>query len=749
MKGLQTIFLHVFIYSISVFGQGGWQWISPYPTQNPIRSSNVIGSSLYFWGDMETVLSTHDAGNTFNISARYVDVDNSGYGSNSWQRIAFSDSLTGIVLGKGVHRTTDGGKSWEEIRSSSYFFNVAAFANSKVGWIFGGTGSEKTLDGGKTWGIIWDTLTESHRTYSRIFPLDVNHVWLLRTYHYDQQGDILYSYDGCKSWSKVDVPIQVDSTVEISYYDIKMTVSGLGVAIGSIYFKNERERNSFILKTRDFGKNWVKVEVKKINLNHIIKLTEENWQIYGNMKDENYSRKIVQLTSNDSAKTWHIKNNAFLINNNYHYLYTINYLPKQKVILAATNGGVFKSDNLGVTFYKLTNETDIPIIDFAIDKSDKSLNQIAVAISEDNRYLISEDGGKNWKLSLFPDGIGNKIREVDIVDGVVFINVDGQMIYSSVDGGLTWHRLLSNNSYAFRNLTAFNKNIIAFTGYNNARKIFYSTDGGESWESSPFSHKISFNSLQIINESTIIGCGRFNDSHSSRGMIYLSSDYGKNWRVIDFEREIQNITMVNNKRGFAHSRYKLYRTEDAGLTWNIDLTSNDFYRNYSNFTFYDSLNGLMRVGYYFKETKNGGKSWKNTNKNLPIWGRLKKMEYNNHGDLLILGDDGGFVIKQSDLNIPKNNLSKTTNISSTTLEQNYPNPFNPSTLIKYTLLKQTYVTLTIYSILGEKIVTLVNEVQQPGYHEALFNSNSLSSGMYLYVLKTKSKVLSKKMLLVR
>jgi hypothetical protein len=208
--------------------------------------------------------------------------------------------------------------------------------------------------------------------------------------------------------------------------------------------------------------------------------------------------------------------------------------------------------------------------------------------------------------------------------------------------------------------------------------------------------------------------------------------------------------MVNNKKGFAHSHYELYKTEDAGLTWNKNLASDDYYKYYSNFTFADSLNGLMREQYYFVETKDGGKSWKTINKNCPVWGGLKKMEYNNSGDLLVLGEDGGFVIKKSDLSLSKNILSETNNISSTIeLEQNYPNPFNPSTLIKYTLPKQTHATLTIYNILGEKIITLVNEIQQSGYHEVLFNSNSLSSGIYLYVLRTNSDVLSKKMLLMR
>ena len=67
-----------------------------------------------------------------------------------------------------------------------------------------------------------------------------------------------------------------------------------------------------------------------------------------------------------------------------------------------------------------------------------------------------------------------------------------------------------------------------------------------------------------------------------------------------------------------------------------------------------------------------------------------------------------------------------------TLEQNYPNPFNPSTKIKYTLpsviaseTKQSQlVTLKVYDILGNEIVTLVNEEKSTGSYEVEFNSHS-------------------------
>jgi hypothetical protein len=55
------------------------------------------------------------------------------------------------------------------------------------------------------------------------------------------------------------------------------------------------------------------------------------------------------------------------------------------------------------------------------------------------------------------------------------------------------------------------------------------------------------------------------------------------------------------------------------------------------------------------------------------------------------------------------------------LLQNYPNPFNPSTKIKFALPKPEIVTIEIYNIIGQKIITLLNKPMPAGYHEVEFN----------------------------
>lgn|GEM_PF-911651 len=83
------------------------------------------------------------------------------------------------------------------------------------------------------------------------------------------------------------------------------------------------------------------------------------------------------------------------------------------------------------------------------------------------------------------------------------------------------------------------------------------------------------------------------------------------------------------------------------------------------------------------------------------------------------------------------------------LSQNYPNPFNPSTKIKYQIAASSPVSIKIYDVLGNEVVTLVNEIQPSGNHEVTFDASSLSSGIYFYKLQAGSFVEMRKMTLLK
>jgi len=94
-------------------------------------------------------------------------------------------------------------------------------------------------------------------------------------------------------------------------------------------------------------------------------------------------------------------------------------------------------------------------------------------------------------------------------------------------------------------------------------------------------------------------------------------------------------------------------------------------------------------------------------------------------------------------------INQLTNIGETliptnySLEQNFPNPFNPSTTIKYSLPYSSEVIIRIYNIIGQEIITLVNQIENSGYKTVIWNGidqngNQVPSGVYIYRIDVRN-----------
>ena len=85
---------------------------------------------------------------------------------------------------------------------------------------------------------------------------------------------------------------------------------------------------------------------------------------------------------------------------------------------------------------------------------------------------------------------------------------------------------------------------------------------------------------------------------------------------------------------------------------------------------------------------------------------------------------------------------------------NYPNPFNPVTKLRYTIPKNSLVSIIIYDMLGRQVKTLVNETQNAGYGSVIWDATNdygkpVSAGIYLYQIKTGEYIQTKKMVLMK
>ena len=85
---------------------------------------------------------------------------------------------------------------------------------------------------------------------------------------------------------------------------------------------------------------------------------------------------------------------------------------------------------------------------------------------------------------------------------------------------------------------------------------------------------------------------------------------------------------------------------------------------------------------------------------------------------------------------------------------NYPNPFNPVTKLRYTIPKNSLVSIIIYDMLGRQVKTLVNQTQNAGYASVIWDATNdygkpVSAGIYLYKIQAGEYIQTKKMVLLK
>ena len=83
------------------------------------------------------------------------------------------------------------------------------------------------------------------------------------------------------------------------------------------------------------------------------------------------------------------------------------------------------------------------------------------------------------------------------------------------------------------------------------------------------------------------------------------------------------------------------------------------------------------------------------------------------------------------------------------LYQNYPNPFNPTTTFTYDVGVESDIEISVYTVLGQKIATLMHERKPIGRYSIEFNAGGLASGVYICRMKIDYMYLERKMVVLR
>ena len=227
----------------------------------------------------------------------------------------------------------------------------------------------------------------------------------------------------------------------------------------------------------------------------------------------------------------------------------------------------------------------------------------------------------------------------------------------------------------------------------------------------------------IDNES---GYSPTKSSEINVALDYLNQNRDKLWEAT-FGNVVQYIKERNNVS------IKQVSEEDSLITFNVTDTLNNSIYNYPL-----TIRRIVPQGWTSVKIFQNGKM---------INSQIVTVNSKNYIMFDVVPDSGVIqMTKESATGVTKNLKSE---IMSPRLMQNYPNPFNPSTMINYQLPKNSFVTLRVYDVLGNKVAELVNGHKDAGSYQVIFDGSKFASGIYSYRLQVGENEVTKKMTLVK
>ncbi len=468
-----------------------------------------------------------------------------------------------------------------------------------------------------------------------------------------------------------------------------------------------------------------------------------------------------------------------------------------QVLYAGTNyganDGVYKSTDGGGSWTRMVTgiqETQRGIQAIVVDPTNPNVVYIAVfdGVTDSPVGLYkTTDGGNNWNASV--NGIGAiknflslAINPADpniVYAGSSFsiaTSTGPSTIYKSTDAGANW--VESNNGLPtdptdinpVRTMSISNDDpniLIAGLFVNSADLLgglYVTTDGGASWvrkwDGAP----------QVVGtllRSSAIKPGTPQEFYVGLDIATLTdigvwgtTDGGDTWASFNGGTMLNtyNIRALIFKGTTQPTLYAGAGTSGTGV---FEYTFEPIPVEFTSFTANVSENSVTLNWSTATETNNSGFSVerKGSDGNWQTMGFINGsgnstvINHYSFTDQNVTYGKYTYRLKQIDYN-GSSTYSSEVNvevlpINTFTLSQNYPNPFNPSTIIKYSIPSDQFVTLKIYDVLGREAETLVNEAQVRGEYTISFNASRLSSGIYYYSITAGSYRETRKMILVK
>ena len=649
----------------------------------------------------------------------------------------------------------------------------------------------KTTDGGETWKLIWDGGMPSALTrYLWTDPRDPDRLYVSTGIFdrpavpndtipdlYDGLG-VLKSTDGGMTWSALDTAnglemLHIGSlAMHPEHPDTLLAAAGhLLLSPATEYVLQQGYSPAGIYRTADGGDNWTRVLEPPLSRPNEAFSAVEYSTSYPNIVYAGSEKAVYR--SEDSGETWELVSGGddgwgppgVLANwpidfqcdpEDPYRLFANNYLggnflstdggqswvnasqgytgailmdvavdPENPArVYAVGRTGIWRSDRSGDAWYGLRYGDGERIAAsewYAIETDPSDPSHILAGGKNGIILLESFDGGMNWDyrwsmFDMWPPEVVLQETENMMPTTIVFAPSNPSIVYA---GG-------ANQSSAQLHENA----IIPAVG------LLISQDGGHTWQ---VCSNDSVNDLAVF-DLAVDPTDAAAVYMAAEDGLYMTPDGGISWshlQILQYGGMVRAVEVSPFDADHilaALEGFGVYVSTDGGQQWQSGVAGLEPNGSIHDIVFDPTNPVIVYVSDYFSgvyRSNDGGMSWTQMNNGLSTRS-VTGLAISGDGQHLYTATNGGGVFRLDLSGVaPTNVISSSQPPPHFELNQNYPNPFNAQTTIFYRIRSRSRVVIRIYDILGRRVETLVEKIEEPGRHTVVWNAGDLPSGVYL------------------
>ena len=652
--------------------------------------------------------------------------------------------------GMGILKTTDGGATWTKSLDWSYHQErgVQAIRLNPLNpaSVFAATseGVYKSTDAGSTWTAVLEVPMARDLA---IHPLDTLRV-LATCGNFGSTGSGVYSsVDGGESFVKIENLPDFSGMARLGVFRkspdlVYVSLAESTTVVGQLW------------SSTDFGKIW----------NHV--KTDNNGDVQG------WYARFLAIHPGDASQIIHGAQglwkstdwgvNFTRSNDCWADFHDFAHHPTDtNTIYVVDDGGVWRSTDFGGS-YQFVGQ-GLQTSQFYSGFSSSATDSLLALGQVQDHFGWMYTGSRNWTQGGVDEVGWTAIDPVD--DSIMYaVSRGGQEVFKSVNRGVSYFRIGSS----FGGLGAWNSPIVLSPSHPNIlyfgrSRVYKTTNAGGTWsvtgggadlEGNPaLSMAISATSPDTVLVGTAPG--------ANRPRLWRTTDGGGTWSDVTRwlpDRYPMDLAFDPTDSRIVYTAFGGFDTTRVAKSTNFGITWIDVSHNLPNVpTTAVVVDPFAPEHVYvgndigvFVSTNSGGR-WERFDEGLPeallvsdlsISPSNRSIKAASHSNgvyerkLLVPAVTG---VADAGLHVPLELV----------LRQNYPNPFNPSTRIEFLLARGAEVTLKIYSLTGEELMTLVDGPKAAGIHTVDFNGARLASGIYIYELAAGPLRVARKMIILK